>query len=165
MSMIGNYLRVTKREIADLERSPKSIYQFLSSDVKDRQRTGRHLVVEKSWHGIHFLLNGDPWEGEFPLSHVVLGGTPIGEEDVGYGPARYLDPEEVRAVSRALDDLPTSQLLESFDAEAMNDQGIYPQGWRDNEEDREFISGYYVQVVDFFRRAAEANDGILLYLN
>src|SRR5690349_4907089 len=34
-----------------------------------------HLVdIDKSWHGIHFLLTGGPDEGNTPLDFLVAGG-------------------------------------------------------------------------------------------
>jgi hypothetical protein len=39
------------------------------------------------------------------------------------------------------------------------------QGWRDGEEDRQYISDNYLELAAFFRRAARAGDAMLLYLN
>ena len=163
--MIGNYLRITPEVLADLRVRPESILDFLYPEGDEPHPAGRHLDLDKSWHAIHFLLNGDKWEGSPPLFNAVLGGKPIGEVDVGYGPARSLGPEEVRDVADALDGIPAYQLLDKYDAEAMNEEEIYPHGWSGNEEEREYISSYFLALVTFFRRASQAGDAMVLYLN
>ncbi|MFO0811330.1 MAG: YfbM family protein [Gemmataceae bacterium] len=163
MSMIGNYRRVTMQELAALRVNPASVIAFLYPADNAPFPAGRHLDIDKAWHAIHFLLNGDAWDGDRPLMDAVLGGTALGEEDVGYGPARYLEPDEVREVAQALDDLPEFELLERFDAAALNDADIYTPPWSD--ADREYVGDNYSAMAEFFRKAAEAGDAMLLYLN
>lgn len=165
MSMIGNDLRVSPEVLADLKANPDSILDFLYPDGEGPHPAGRYLCIEKSWHAIHFLLNGDKWEGEVPLFNAVLGGTPIGEVDVGYGPARCLSAEEVAIVADVLDDIPAFQLGASFDAEALNDEEIYPHRWSGDEWERQWISNYYLVLVAFFKRASRDGDAMILYLN
>ena len=43
------------------------------------------IDLDKSWHGIHFLLTGAAWEGERPLNFLILGGEEVGDIDVGHG--------------------------------------------------------------------------------
>ncbi|MDB5346761.1 MAG: hypothetical protein JWP89_5138 [Schlesneria sp.] len=95
---------------------------------------------------------------------MVIGGEELGSEDTGYGPAHYLVPEEVKAVATAIDEIPVWELLEKFDAERMNEEQIYPEGWRDGPEEREYISQHYAALVSFFRAAADADDAMLVYL-
>jgi hypothetical protein len=165
MSMIGNYRRVSPNELVELCANPGSITTFLYAADRSKLSRDRRLDVDKTWHAIHFLLNGEPWTGNGVLANAVLGGTELGTEDVGYGPARTLTAEDVRAVAAELDAIPADELLERFDAEAMNDAEIYPQGWSDYDEDREYIKSHYLLLVEFFRRAAEEGDGLVLYLN
>jgi len=164
MSMTGNYLRVAPEVLAGLKADPDSILNFLYPDDEARHPEGRHLDIGRSWQAIHFLLNGDPWEGDPPLIDAVLGGTPIGTDDFGYGPTRYLNPEDVQAVAVAIDALPAYQLLEEFDPGAMNDAQIYAHGWRGSEEERQCLTTNYIELVAFFNRAAKAGDAMLLYL-
>lgn len=51
------------------------------------------------------------------MNDVVLGGAPIGELDVGYGPARYLSPAEVKEVFEALNGLDWESLDDRYSAE------------------------------------------------
>ena len=94
--------------------------------VEDVIRSVSHLDIDRSWHAIHFLLNGDAWEGEPPLVNAVMGGMPIGEEEIGYGPARFLCPEEVGSVANAMVDISKDQRLEKFDPEGDERRGNLP---------------------------------------
>jgi hypothetical protein len=164
MSMIGNYVRVSPGQLAELRANPDSIADFLYP-ADGAPSLANHLDVDKMWHAIHFLLNGDTWEGEVPVVNAVLGGEPIGEVDVGYGPARFLKPGEVRALAEALSDIPADELLARFDPTALNDADVYPQGWSGNPHDREYIASNYRQLVAFLRAASENGEAVIVYLN
>ncbi|MBC7818090.1 MAG: YfbM family protein [Planctomycetaceae bacterium] len=165
MSMIGNYRRLTPLELNSLRENPRSVMAFLYSADRSRPPENRHLDIEKSWHVIHFLLNGDAWDGDSTLVNVVLGGSDLSDEGFGYGTVRFLLPDEVREVSEALSDVPAFELLQRFDAEALNDAEIYPHGWSDDSKEGEYIRGHYVALQEFFDQAAKAGDAMLLYLN
>ena len=161
--MIGNYVRVSPARLAELRAEPASVTDFLYPD--DPSPLANHLDIDKAWHAIHFLLNGDPWEGEPPLVNAVLGGETIGDVDVGYGPARSLEPDEVRALADALSDISSAELLERFDPRALNEADIYPQGWSGEAHERKYISGNYRRLVEFLRAAADGGDAVIEYLN
>lgn len=163
MSMIGNYVRVSPARLAELCAKPDSVIDFLYPD--DLSPLANHLDIGKAWHAIHFLLNGQTWEGEPPLLNAVLGGKTIGDVDVGYGPARFLEPEQVRALTDALTDISPAELLERFDPRALNEAKIYPQGWSGEGHEREYIAGNYQRLVEFLRIAAEGGDAVIEYLN
>ena len=162
MSMIGNYRRVTREQLAALQADPSAVPGFLYDDDPPPDL---HLDVDKAWHAIHFLLHGQTWEGTGPLYDAVLGGQPLGEEDVGYGPARYLTPEEVKATAAALDQVSVADLLNRFDAHELNDNDIYPQHWTGEEMDYKYVKEKFSRLVRFFRAAADGHDCVLLYLN
>ena len=162
MSMIGNYRRVTLAQLDALKMNPDSVPDFLYSSGSAEDM---HLEIDKSWHAIHFLLTGSVWEGALPLRNAVLGGVPLGEQDVGYGPARYLTPAEAQAVAEALKAIPAKDLMARYDADALVDAEIYPQIWDEGEQAREYIQYYYEQLVTFFAQAAAAGDAVLLYIN
>lgn len=163
MSMIGNYRRITEAKLNELLARPDELSSFLYPE--DGPGTVPHLDIDKTWHIIHFLLNGDTWEGAWPLLGVVLGGTEISAEDVGYGPARYLTPAEVEEVASALDAIPPDTLWSRFDADAVRKAEIYPEAWSGGPEDREYVTDYYSQLRDFFATAAKAKEVVVLYLN
>jgi Domain of unknown function (DUF1877) len=46
---------------------------------------GLSTDLDKSWHGIHYLLTGTASGGVAPVNFLVAGGRPVGKLDVGYG--------------------------------------------------------------------------------
>jgi hypothetical protein len=163
MSMIGNYLRVSAKQLEEIHREPSGIMNLLYPKGETDHATGTHLDIDKAWHAIQFLLTGEPWGGPPPLQNAVLGGTELGDEDVGYGPARALAPDEVQAVSIALAAIPSEQLWSRFDAKKFVEAEIYPQGL--SSDDRDYILQHYDALRAFFSDAARSGDAIILYLN
>jgi hypothetical protein len=176
MSMIGNYVHISAEQLALLQADPGSISDLLDSLYPDEQGDEDdepappkipHLDIDKAWHGIHFLLNDSAWEGDAPLFNVVLGGTELGDEDVGYGPARYLTPEEVQETAHAISQVSVDDLLRRYDPRRMTKAEIYPEIiWeRDRDEALQYLLDYYVNVVAFFREAARHGQAMLLFMD
>ena len=165
MSMIGNYRRVTPKELAALQQRPETISTFLYPANIEAVPIDRSLDIDKAWHAIHFLLNGEPWEGDLPLHNAVLGGTPLGEEDVGYGPARFLTPTEVAEVARALRGITPDELRARFDPQRLAAANIYPSIWDDPDDALDYMLINYQSLARFFQQAAQAGDAMLLYIN
>ena len=117
MSMIGNLLRISASQLKDLQQDPDDIESLLYPE-DDEAENERHLDLDKAWHIIHFLLAGAAWGGTPPFASAVCGGTELGEVDVGYGPARYLTPVEVKQVADALSGIAAKELWSRFDAAA-----------------------------------------------
>jgi Domain of unknown function (DUF1877) len=127
------------------------------------------LSLDKAWHGVHYVLCGQPEPGETILSHVVLGGTDIGDDEEGfsgYGPARYFTPAEVAGLAHALSrpDLET-EAARRFDAAKMEKLEIYP-GWSAGqaEADKEWIMDSFRRLRDFFADAAGKGRAIVTCL-
>lgn len=118
------------------------------------------LSLEKSWHVLHYLLTGKPEEAPPPLGNAILGGREIGP-DLGYGPARFLNPEEVRDVSLALSRITAQDLARRFDLPAMIAAHIYPV--RD-ENELEIAQPYFEQLARYYSEAAAAGHAMLLYV-
>ena len=118
------------------------------------------LSLEKSWHVLHYLLTGKPEEAPPPLGNAILGGREIGP-DLGYGPARFLTPEEVREVSLALSRITAQDLARRFDLPAMIAAHIYPV--RD-ENELEIAQPYFEQLARYYSEAAAAGHAMLLYV-
>ena len=95
----------------------------------------------------------------------MLGGTQVSDEDMGYGPARYLTPMQVRNVSRALATVSPVQLIARWDAPRIAAADIYPQIWDDTPENREYVSTNYEKLCDLFTVAANHGDAMIVWLN
>jgi len=113
MSMIGNFLAVDQNKANSLINDPDSIADFLYSEESPVEESEDFLDIDKSWHGIHFLLKGNEWGGTPPARDVILGGIAYGE-DIGYGPARFLNIEEVINVDIFLSTLSPDYIQSKF---------------------------------------------------
>ena len=123
--------------------------------------------LDKAWHGIHYLLTGTAWEGTAPLNLLVSGGTEVGDVEVGYGPARVLRAQDVRAAFHALEAIRDEELRARFDPEDMVRKEIYPSIWtRKPEEDDvlEYLMGYVGILRAFLAQAVEKELGLVLHL-
>jgi hypothetical protein len=87
------------------------------------------LSLDKAWHGVHYLLCGEVEPGASLLSQAVLGGTQLGE-DLGYGPARYFQADQVAEIAREMSSSDLEAGMESrYDSERMSRLGVYPGRW------------------------------------
>lgn len=160
MSMIGCFLPITESELNSLLNNPETI-----SDLIYEVPEERIIDIDKSWHAIHFTLNQDQWGGSEPLINVILGGTPVSEEDVGYGPARYLTPSQVKSVAIALEEFGESKFVSNFNSDKLTSNDIYPSIWDDSPETLEYVKDYYKVVCDTYVKSANSEQAMLLFLN
>ena len=167
MSMIGNFLALPDEELQALFADPSRVEQLLYESLLGGGSNGKgdELEIDKSWHGLHFLLTGSAWEGSFPLNFIVAGGQDVGD-DLGYGPARGLTSTEVLQVDAALAPLTPDELGQRFDAQRMTELQIYPDGWsHDPDGEREYLLDFYADLRAFVRRTAEQRHALLVYLS
>ncbi len=119
------------------------------------------ISLEKAWHGLHFLLTGDPWGGAGYQAFLLCGGTEQGE-DMGYGPARFFDVDEVRDIHKVLDPITADQLWSRFDAERMAEADIYGAHWDDEEESdlQEEYLEYFTMLKQFISETASEGNSL-----
>ncbi len=160
MSMIGNFLQLTPGELQALIDDPVLVETFIYPDDEDHENC---IDVDKAWQGIHFLLTGDPWAGDAPLGDVVLGGTEFGE-DVGYGPARYITADDVKAVAVALTEITPAQLAAGYDSTGLQKNDVYPGIW-DELDAVEYLSSYYEVLRNYYLDAAANGNAMLKFIN
>lgn len=166
MGMVGCFRRVSATDLQRLKANPGEIDTFL----RDNGESGRYepfadFDVDKSWHGIHFLLTGSAWGDESLLSFICFGGKEIGEE-YGYDPPRAFDPAEVQQLAAALESLPAEVLADRYDPERMDRLKIYPEIWgRDGDDGKSYILEYYEGLRDFILGGAREGEGLLVYLS
>ena len=119
------------------------------------------LSLEKSWHALHYLLTGTTETAASPLGNAILGGEEIGE-DRDYGRVRFLTPEQVGEVARALGSLSKDDLVGRFDVKKMKAANvIYPCG---DESEFELAQHYFEQLSRYYADAAASGSAILLWL-
>jgi Domain of unknown function (DUF1877) len=168
MSMTGRFLLLEDTEIDDLLRAPEGIHELLDKRVYEVDKAADYVDVDKAWHALHFFLTGTAWEGEPPLNFIAVGGEYIGDEDVGYGPARALRSREVMALAKALTTIAARTLVDRYDGAKMESLEIYPGGWVEYDptrgEEFGYYSGAYEDLVALVQKGATSKRGLLIWL-
>lgn len=158
MGMIGYLKRIDPQRLAALIEGKEELYDYIHGE------DGAELDLDKAWHGLHYLLCGDPWGGEAPLSEALMGGKPLNEEEQEDIIVRYLTPEQVREVSDTLEATEPQTLANNFDPDDMNDAPVYPASDWNDEGELDYLMGYYQPMRDHYRAAAEAGEAMLIYV-
>lgn len=158
MSMIGRYQQLTPAQMDVAISQPK-----LAEEMAYGGPGTGSLDIDKSWHIIHFLRTGRLWGGEGPLACAVLGGRVLEGTDTGYGPFRYLMPQEVRQVSEALATVPFIDLWSRLKLEET--EQIYPGSWgAEGDIERTYVSRNYEAMCSFYEAASKSGNAVLLYI-
>jgi hypothetical protein len=167
MSMIGEYARVTRAELDRALREPEWALEYVEELEEgyhhrhDSVGADRMIDIDKAWNGIWYLLNA---AGAGPVDPVA-GGVQLSDDDWGYGPPRYLTPDEVAEAVAHLSTTPWETLAKHFDPARMDDEGIYPLIWvRDGDDALDFLRPHYEVLTSFFAIAADTGDAIILWL-
>jgi len=136
-----------------------------AEDVGPLLDAGGYTSLEKSWHGLHFTLTGEEWGEDGPRAFLLAGGEPVGD-DLGYGPGRLLEPEEVAQVANALAAITDAEFAQRFDVQQLADREIYPQIW--DEDPAALLDeyrSYFHQMRTFMHEAARRGDGVLVVIS
>lgn len=156
MSMILIGCRLTPDDHRRLLADPSITADLLHGDGFEPE-----LDLDKAWHGIHFLLAGNAWKTSDGAGEAVLGGEPIGD-DVGYGTARLLGPEQVRAVAAGLEPITVDTLRPRFDLAALGEAEVYPTIWDEEDAFETYLAPHFVTLRAFYLAAADAGQAVLL---
>ena len=149
---------------ADLDRV-KSDSDFFREVTDYRNSSVPSYSLEKSWHGMHYLLNGDSWAGSPPLDFIIMGGGEVTGSDGGYGPARAFTPGETQAIQQALAAVTNEQFWSQFDPDEMHQQGVYPEIWDEPADELQEEYTMYLEGLQEFLSAAVSNgQGLLVWL-
>jgi Domain of unknown function (DUF1877) len=162
MVLIGR--RLSTAELQAVLDDPAAVGTLLYGDLDDddAEMPEPSLDLDKAWHGIHYLLTGTAWEIGEGAGAAILGGAEIGE-DGGYGPARLLSREMVRAIAAELDELDVEVLRARFDTGAMAASDIYPNVWgRGTDEFDGYLAPHYTNLRAFYQTAAANDQAVLL---
>lgn len=159
MSMIG-YFRRLPPATAHLAMTDAASVDHLFAGLGAEAE----LDVDKAWHAIHFVLNGEPWPGPGLLSQVVFGGESFGD-DLGYGPARHLDPATVNAVAQELRSIDPDAIVAAMDLSRLDESEVYPGGWLDEgDNSRRYIGDKLRALCAFYATAAKHEEAVIAWL-
>jgi hypothetical protein len=168
MGMISILVRVSNSQLASFLKESSLLEEYI--DSSEIEKTENLLDLDKSWDGILYLLTGHGLntieEAEGPFANVLFSGQIIDEDqDMGYGPAQYLTPEQVKDINGPLSAITPDDLRKKYNAEAMNENGVYPQGWENEKEEEDYLIGYFEELKEFYATAADNGEAIISYIS
>jgi len=122
------------------------------------------LSLEKSWHGIHYLLTGKAKGGRPPLAWAVLGDReiPDARKLMPFGPAHVLTPQQVNLVRQAVEPLTKERFLRRFDLRAMKAAKVYGVT---STEDKECLWSFFQKLRAFYSEARKSRKGLLIHVD
>ena len=164
MSMIGNLLRVKKSELEDYLKDSS----LLENKIYDDETENENLVdIDKSWDGIIFLLTGQSFAtAENNLVRVLFSGQLIDEEqDLGYGPAHYLTPEQVAELNNEISTITIADLKQKFNPKKMNELEVYPTIWDEGDDAFDYVADGFLTLQNVFADATKNEEAIITFLN
>lgn len=161
MSMIFQLFAIPDSTAVDLMATPAKIRSVLAS--LDDADSG--LSLEKSWHGLHYLLTGDSMLGDPPLNFLLADGNTVGDEDVGYGPARIVDSRSVSSIDQALAAFTDADFEARLDLQAMDAAQIYPNIWGEPRDQlKQEYTGYLDALKAYVHQTSATGQSLLLAL-
>ncbi len=167
MGMIGTVIRVSQEVLNTFLDNSELLENKLASDeCFDAEWL---LDLDKSWDGINYILTGKRI-GEIEnvpnsLERALFSYQIIDQEqDLGYGPAQYLDSNQVKETQVALHQITEEALRTKADGSKMDALGIYPGVWSDADA-IEFLLDSFEEFREFFKKAAENEEAIITFLS
>ncbi|TJZ46263.1 DUF1877 family protein [Streptomyces piniterrae] len=164
--MIGEYARVTPAELDRAVRDPEWALRLVGRRMDAEAARGtppakaRCLDVDQAWGALGFLLA----RAAFPVD-IVHGEDAIEDaEDWGYGPPRFLTPDRVRLAAKALDQISAEDLTSGVTPEDLAGARVYPALIWERGQSLDYVRHHYARLCPFFRTAADAGDGVLIWL-
>ena len=167
MSMIGNYYMADEETIKKIRQGELAV-EDLIYDENDDVDEEKALDIDKAWHAIHFTLTGELNEGDGDdiLTKLMFGGTPVNDEDVGYGPALEITTEEVKEINSAIKNISQEEFRAKFSVSEMLENDIYPVIDEENEDEFfEYVWANFEELKRFLGKASQSGSCLLFYIN
>jgi hypothetical protein len=126
----------------------------------------KKFSLEKSWHILHYALNGTAEGGKGFLADAIQGGAQIPDVDgvMGYGPLRYFRPQHVKAILRALQEVDPGALLAKLDYADAQAKQIYLAQTLQNLDDWSYLPNLFKDFRAFYANAGQNGNAMLLWI-
>jgi hypothetical protein len=167
-SIPGSDLSAMLQMLGDPSAMQENSAKMLAA-LQEKAADSTRVDLEKDWHALHFLLTGDasldPEHHENdPLYNVVMGGKPTSLE-ASYGPVRKFEPDDIKQIVAALEDISVDDLRARFSPEAFNAAEIYPGpvpgGW--DLEEMAGVFELFPKLRQLFVDALNAGEIVIVY--
>ncbi|MFJ8038963.1 YfbM family protein [Kitasatospora sp. NPDC096147] len=156
MSINGHYARLAPTDLGRALADP-DVAEELTGHLA---ATGDRLhEVGPYWDAIAFLLR----RHGFPVDLVDGGAELPGVPGLGYGPPRYLTPDQVRCVVGALDGISADTLAEGLSGAELTAAEVYPIGFWERDGALDSAVGAYQDLARFLRTAARYRQAVLFW--
>jgi hypothetical protein len=161
MGIICCLLATTDKEILPYFLNAEGFIEFRKNIPEERR-----LDLDKSWHGIHFLLSSCE-EGKSQLGSFLLsGGHRIPVRVERPAPTRAFLSSDVKEIADFLLPITNERLLIHYQPKIMNQLKIYLMIWGELDEDRSFIDDYLLANFSFLKefvlQAASQNFSLVI---
>ncbi|WP_101382850.1 MULTISPECIES: YfbM family protein [Kitasatospora] len=167
MSILGIYARLAPAELARAIGDPRweSIEEIISAETDEPDAAQpRRLDIDRAWDILRHLLE----RLDLPIT-IIFGEEEIpgaNAEDWGYGPPRYLTPEQVRTSAATLAATPSVKLIEGVTAAELVQAELYSVVGEDEAERwLTAIVHTYQALARFFESAAHSGDAIVVWFS
>ena len=166
MCLIGILLRVTKAEL-EAYLNDSSLLEDRLYDENEEPDYQNPDDIDKAWEGILFLLTGNGASTmDNPLAKVLFSGQLIDEDqDLGYGPAHYVTPEQVVDLNNQISKITIADLRLKFDPEKMTTLGIYPEIWEEGDDAFDYVASNFLVVQKMYAEAVKNGEAIITYID
>jgi len=167
MGMIANFLRIGQEELNSyLEDSSLLENRIYGEGNEDDPNL---LDIDKSWDGIIYLLTGKgvqeaDYSDPSGLHRIIFSGQLVdADQDLGYGPAHYLTPDQVTDLNALLSKESRESLYGRYNPSGM--EQVYPDIWDEGDEAFEYLYVHFVELQGFYSQATKENQAIITFIN
>lgn len=158
MGIIANYTSVTADELKKLQNMEVDTWDFLNNNEN-------HIDIEKSWDVLKYILTGSSRITGNILDNIVPMSFKniVNDEDMGMGPAVYIEPEIVKEMFQKLDNITEEEFKSRIDVDKMSKESIL-SGW-DFKDIFDYSYSYFKILKEFFKKSAENGNYIVTWLD
>ena len=158
MGIIANYTSVTLDELQKLQNYEVDTYEYLYNNEN-------HIDIEKSWDVLKYILTGGVSVTGSVLDNIVPMSfeNVLNDEDMGMGPAVYIDVQTVKEMAKELDGVTEEDFKSKIDVEKLSANDILSH-W-DFKEIFEYSYSYFLELQSFFNKSAEDGKYIVVWLD
>jgi hypothetical protein len=152
---------ISDADLARITAEPPLVQHLFDCEPGSRAASDLPRVsfdVEDYWGALDFILTGNTDGIDGPVGFLRTWGTPLGDIDVGYGPARALPPREVREVTDALAKISPESFAQRIDMAALEAEGVYHA---DTFVEKDLVE-LYTELRAFVDRAAALQSALVI---
>ena len=119
--------------------------------------------VYRYWHAIQYLLAQH--SPASPAAHWLSLGQTVSTATPEVPAGRVILPQDVAELDAALRTIEPDDLIPHYEAEALDEAGVYPRRWKVWEETFDPLGQvleHYAFLQEFVRKCASTGDALLL---